>query len=143
MRYKKCAHSKCYLSILCLCICAYWFVLRKKSNIYRKTRDKNSDKTKRHFCGIIMVTKFVLSCISSASNLLPSAVVRSIILYIGEAPMEKKQWYKDRVFYQIWPRSFKASKGFDLSSAELILQNYADPGEKLQPYEVRVYLWNK
>ena len=39
--------------------------------------------------------------------------------------------------------AFKAPKGFDLSSAELILQNYADPGEKLQPYEVRVYLWNK
>ena len=57
--------------------------------------------------------------------------------------MEKKQWYKDKVFYQVWPRSFKAPKGFDLSSAELILQNYADPGEKLQPYEVRVYLWNK
>ena len=79
VRYKKCAHMKCYFSILCLCICAYWFVLRKKSNFYRKTSDKNSDKTKRHFCGIIMVT----NCISSASNLLPSAVVRSIILYIG------------------------------------------------------------
>ena len=57
--------------------------------------------------------------------------------------MERSRWFKDRVFYQIWPRSFKAPKGFDLSSAELILQNYADPGEKLQPYEVRVYLWNK
>ena len=25
--------------------------------------------------------------------------------------MEKKQWYKDRVFYQIWPRSFKDGNG--------------------------------
>ena len=25
--------------------------------------------------------------------------------------MEKKQWYKDKVFYQIWPRSFKDGNG--------------------------------
>jgi len=25
--------------------------------------------------------------------------------------MEKKQWYKDRVFYQVWPRSFKDGNG--------------------------------
>lgn len=39
---------------------------------------------------------------------------------------------------------FKAPKGFDLASAQLILQNYekADP-TRLQPYEVRVYLWEK
>ena len=28
-----------------------------------------------------------------------------------ERTMEKKQWYKDRVFYQIWPRSFKDGNG--------------------------------
>ena len=33
-------------------------------------------------------------------------------------------------------------EGFDLSKAELILQNYDAPAEKfLQPYETRVYLW--
>ena len=25
--------------------------------------------------------------------------------------MEKAKWYKDRVFYQIWPRSFKDGNG--------------------------------
>ena len=25
--------------------------------------------------------------------------------------MEKKRWYKDKVFYQIWPRSFKDGNG--------------------------------
>ena len=25
--------------------------------------------------------------------------------------MEKTRWYKDRVFYQIWPRSFKDGNG--------------------------------
>ena len=25
--------------------------------------------------------------------------------------MEKKQWYKDKVFYQVWPRSFKDGNG--------------------------------
>ena len=39
--------------------------------------------------------------------------------------------------------SFKAPKGFELSSAELILQNYSDCGSVMKPYEVRVYLWNK
>ena len=29
----------------------------------------------------------------------------------GCAVMEKKQWYKDKVFYQIWPRSFKDGNG--------------------------------
>ena len=30
-----------------------------------------------------------------------------------------------------------------MASAQLILQNYACTGDTLQPYEVRVYLWNK
>ena len=38
---------------------------------------------------------------------------------------------------------FKAPAGFDLSTAELILQNYAAPSDRMKPYEVRVYLWNK
>ena len=25
--------------------------------------------------------------------------------------MERKRWYKDKVFYQIWPRSFKDGNG--------------------------------
>ena len=25
--------------------------------------------------------------------------------------MERKRWYKDKVFYQIWPRSFKDGDG--------------------------------
>ena len=38
----------------------------------------------------------------------------------------------------------KAPKGFDLTAAELILQNYPDAvSTVLRPYEVRVYLWKK
>ena len=39
---------------------------------------------------------------------------------------------------------FKAPKGFDMASGQLILGNYAsvDPA-LLKPYEVRVYLWEK
>ena len=39
---------------------------------------------------------------------------------------------------------FKAPKGFDIASAELILGNYeqVDP-TAFKPYEVRVYFWNK
>ena len=37
---------------------------------------------------------------------------------------------------------FHAPKGFDLSKAKLVLQNYPDaPEEMLRPYECRVYLW--
>ena len=25
--------------------------------------------------------------------------------------MERKRWYKDKVFYQVWPRSFKDGDG--------------------------------
>ena len=39
--------------------------------------------------------------------------------------------------------AFKAPKGFDLSSAQLILQNYPAAGDTMKPYEVRVYLWNQ
>ena len=39
--------------------------------------------------------------------------------------------------------AFQAPKGFDLSSAQLILQNYPISGNVMKPYEVRVYLWNK
>ena len=39
---------------------------------------------------------------------------------------------------------FHAPKGFDLTKAQLILQNYPDATtQTLQPYEVRVYLWEK
>jgi oligo-1,6-glucosidase len=38
---------------------------------------------------------------------------------------------------------FKAPKGFDMTCAELVLQNYAYAGDTVQPYEVRVYLWKK
>ena len=39
---------------------------------------------------------------------------------------------------------FKAPKGFDAASAELILRNYPVSKESsMRPYEVRVYLWNK
>lgn len=39
---------------------------------------------------------------------------------------------------------FSAPKGFDISSARLILQNYAKPEPSLlKPYEVRVYLLEK
>ena len=37
---------------------------------------------------------------------------------------------------------FRTPKGFDLSAAKLVLQNYAEPRKAvLQPYECRVYLW--
>ena len=38
---------------------------------------------------------------------------------------------------------FRAPKGFDLASGQLVLHNYAHAGDLLQPYEVRVYLWVK
>ncbi len=42
------------------------------------------------------------------------------------------------------PVGVKIPKGFDLSKAELILQNYEAPEQEvLMPYEVRLYLWNK
>lgn len=42
------------------------------------------------------------------------------------------------------PVAIKVPKGYDLSTAKLILQNYAEPaGELLMPYECRVYLWDR
>lgn len=38
--------------------------------------------------------------------------------------MEKNRWYKDMVFYQIWPRSFCDGNG---------------DGFTTRPYETRVY----
>ena len=38
---------------------------------------------------------------------------------------------------------FTAPKGFDLSSARLVLQNYSKACPVLKPYEARVYLWEK
>ena len=38
---------------------------------------------------------------------------------------------------------FQAPAGFNLSFADLVLQNYKIPGNILKPYETRVYLWNK
>ena len=39
---------------------------------------------------------------------------------------------------------FKAPQGFDLTTAQLLLQNYPNPKDGIMmPYEVRVYLWNR
>ena len=39
---------------------------------------------------------------------------------------------------------FQPPKGFDMDAAELVLQNYENSdANMLQPYEVRVYLWEK
>ena len=41
------------------------------------------------------------------------------------------------------PIRLKVPRGFDLSKAELVLQNYGELQEKtLQPYETRVYYWS-
>ena len=37
--------------------------------------------------------------------------------------------------------SVRVPAGFDLSQAKLVLQSYPEAPNKLQPYEVRVYLW--
>ena len=37
----------------------------------------------------------------------------------------------------------RVPRGFDLSSAELILNNYENDSLTLKPYETRVYLWKK
>ena len=39
--------------------------------------------------------------------------------------------------------TLRVPRGFDLSKAELVLQNYGELQEKtLQPYETRVYYWS-
>ena len=46
--------------------------------------------------------------------------------------------------YTEQPVKFAAPKGFDMTNARLVLQNYAAPeAARLQPYETRVYLWEK
>ena len=39
------------------------------------------------------------------------------------------------------PISVKVPAGFDLKKAKLVLHSYPKAGDKLQPYEARVYLW--
>ena len=39
------------------------------------------------------------------------------------------------------PEAFPVPRGFDISQAQLILCNVAEPGKTLAPYEARVYLW--
>jgi hypothetical protein len=39
---------------------------------------------------------------------------------------------------------FRAPKGFDLTQARLLLQNYKRTyADRLRPYETRVYIWKK
>ena len=37
--------------------------------------------------------------------------------------------------------SVRVPRGFDLRKAKLVLQSYTNAGDKLKPYEARVYLW--
>lgn len=41
------------------------------------------------------------------------------------------------------PVKLTIPKGFDLTSGKLILSNYQNADSMLQPYECRIYLWNK
>lgn len=60
--------------------------------------------------------------------------------------MAKNRWYKEKVFYQIWPRSFCDGNG-DRTSWMPVNPNYPDlpiheNGFTCRPYETRVYYYN-
>ena len=67
---------------------------------------------------------------------------RSAALYTYSREDERQ---KILVVCSFSPRetAFRAPKGFDMSSAELVLSNYPDAGDTVRPYEARVYLWKK
>ena len=71
---------------------------------------------------------FLISAVTA--GLFTSCVQNDLIApELGEAEKETK---------------FRTPKDFDLSQAELVLQNYENPTpDTMKPYEVRVYLWNK
>ena len=50
--------------------------------------------------------------------------------------MEKKPWYKDKVFDQIWLRFLRTATTPSIIRA-------LPPAQTMKPYEVSVYLWNK
>ena len=81
-----------------------------------------------------------LSCVKNGSYTEYNKCSSSLYTYSRE---DEKQKILVVCSYTEKKVLFKAPKGFDLSSGQLILQNYPAAGDRMNPYEVRVYLWNK
>ena len=82
-----------------------------------------------------------LSCVKNGSYQEYGKLSADVYTYARE---DEKQKLLVVCSYTERAVDFAAPKGFDLADASLILQNYAAPdAARLQPYETRVYLWEK
>lgn len=118
-----------------------WFYVNenyKKVNVAAQEQDANSIL---NFYRKAIALRKELSCVRNGNYREYGKASASLYTYSRE---DGRQKLLVVCSYTEKPVPFRAPKGFDLNSGELILQNYADvePG-RMKPYEARVYLWNK
>ncbi len=82
-----------------------------------------------------------LSCVKNGNYVEYNKLSSSLYTYSRE---DDKQKILVVCSYTEKEVPFRAPKGFDMTSGQLILQNYTEVDSTLlKPYEVRVYLWEK
>lgn len=118
-----------------------WFYVNENYvdvNVAAQEADENSVL---HFYRKAIDLRKTLSCVKDGSYREYGKSSPSVYTYARENEQQKILVicsYTDRKV------KFKAPKGFDLATAQLVLQNYAAPdASELQPYETRVYLWTR
>ena len=118
-----------------------WFYVNENYVDVNVAAQENDENSVLNFYRRAIALRKELSCVKYGSYTEYGKHSSKIYTYAREDEMQK---ILVTCSYSAEKVKFAAPNGFDLSAAQLVLQNYADAdASMLQPYEVRVYLWKK
>ena len=117
-----------------------WFYVNENyRDVNVASQEQDPDSVLNFYRKAIALRK-ELSCVRNGSYTEYNPFSSSLYMYSRE---DENQKILVVCSYTKKEVTFQAPKGFDLATAQLILQNYSIAGNIMKPYEVRVYLWNK
>ena len=117
-----------------------WFYINENYVDVNVAAQESDEDSVLNFYRKAIALRKELSCVKQGSYTEYNKLSSSLYTYARE---DDKQKLLVVCSYTEKEVSFKAPKGFDMASAQLILHNYPAAGNTMKPYEVRVYLWNK
>ena len=118
-----------------------WFYVNENYPQVNVAAQEQDEDSVLNFYRKAIALRKALSCVRHGNYVEYNKLSASLYTYSRE---DDKQKLLVVCSYTEKEVPFKVPKGFDMTSGQLILQNYAsaDPA-LLKPYEVRVYLWEK
>ena len=118
-----------------------WFYVNENYVDVNVAAQESDEDSVLNFYRKAIALRKSLSCVKNGSYKEYGKFSADVYTYVRE---DEKQKILVVCCYTERTVNFAAPKGFDFADARLILHNYAAPDTaRLQPYETRVYLWEK